>query len=576
MYSFLTVRQRVFVLIPAIVSSIVAGSVAPLMTRVVGQVFDAFARSDLSSISLYVIQLVGLGCASILLSSITSLLWISTAELNLRSLKLTIYHSTLSSPHPTNNTFAKEMDEIRAASSLASGFLIQHITTSIAALSLAFYRSYSLSLVILSSLPILIILQSFSQSFASPLISQERALSLKASNSIDTALSAIDTVKAFNAQSIELARAMSSFRALQLSSSRLARIWGLTSASAHFVMMAMFVQAFWYGAKLVRDHKNSPGEIMAVFWACLIATTNLQMCIPRWVVYTKGKFAFNHLLSLSLSPPSLRKISPSRCIGELALHNLSFSYSPHSTTLSNLSLFLPANDLTFLVGSSGSGKSTVAQLLLGFQSPLPGNGHVTIDDQDLRFLDDAWLRENIMLIGQPIGDSTHCILFPNKSIFDNIALALSPDPSSVSYPRVVEACRAAMLHEFIIDLPDGYHSILGSEDGAVGIQLSGGQKQRLMLARARLRNPPVLILGNLSLSLFTSSSHFFHRRSNLGTRSSNTHPRLFRSPSMARQQDHHRHLSPAFRNRTSGLCLCPQRRIRRRAGFQSRLGTRRG
>lgn len=554
MYSFLTVRQRVFLLAPAIVSSVIAGSVAPLMTHVVGQVFDAFAKyppSDphlLSSISLSALQLVALGCASLALSSLTSILWITTAELNVLSLRKAVYTAVLASPRPPNpaaqmSKFAKETDEIRTASSLALGFLIQHLTTTLASLILAFLRSYSLTLVILSSLPILIVLQSISQSFASPLIAQERAQTSKASSAIDTALSAIDTVKAFNAQHIELSRAVNAFTALERTSSKLCRLWGLTSGSAQFVMMAMFVQAFWFGAKLVRDHKNSPGDIMAVFWACLIATSNLQMCIPRWIIYAKGRFAMADMLShitpstttppVTDSPPSptakrsraLRKISPSRCIGELALHDVTFSYNPHpdatspaESTLTNLSLFLPANELTFLVGSSGSGKSTVAQLLLGFQSLQPGDGHITIDEQDLRFLDENWIRENVMLIGQGIGaggggatadnaeDTTGaaaygaCVLLPNRSLFDNIALALSPDPSTVPFHRVVEACRAAMLHEFVIDLPQGYDTILGSGDdqgegGGVGIQLSGGQKQRVMLARARLRNPPVLILG---------------------------------------------------------------------------------
>jgi ATP-binding cassette subfamily B (MDR/TAP) protein 1 len=552
MYSFLTVRQRVLLLGPAIVSSIVAGSVAPFMTHVVGKVFDAFAKyppSDprlLSSISLSALQLVALGCASLALSSIMSILWITTAELNVLALRKAVYHAVLASPNPPNpaaqmSKFTKETDDIRAASSLALGFLIQHLTTTIASLVLAFVRSYSLTLVVLSSLPILIVLQSISQSFASPLITQERSHTSKASASIDTALSAIDTVKAFNAQKIELSRAMNAFQALQRTSSNLCRLWGLTSGSAQFVMMAMFVQAFWYGAKLVRDNKNSPGDIMAVFWACLIATSNLQMCIPRWIVYTKGKFALADMLShiyptpqspITDPPPSptskrsrtLRKISPARCIGELAVHNVTFSYNSNSDsppTLSSLSLFLPANELTFLIGSSGSGKSTVAQLLLGFQSPQPGNGHVTIDEQDLRFLDESWIRENVMLIGQGIGaggggggDSEDnatatssygtCILLPNRSIFDNVALALSPDPTTVPFPRVVEACRAAMLHEFVIDLPQGYDTILGSGDdkeggGGVGVQLSGGQKQRLMLARARLRNPPILILGKFIL-----------------------------------------------------------------------------
>lgn len=537
MYSFLSLRHRIFLLLPAILSSILAGSIPPIMTHVVGQVFDSFARYNslqlLQSVSNSSLQLLALGFSSLFLSSITSLIWISTAELNLLSLRKSLYQSVLSSKHPPNpashiSNFAKETDDIRAASSLASAFLIQHLTTAIASLILAFLRSYSLTLVILSSLPILVLLQFISQSFASPLLAQERAFSSKAASQVDAALSAIDTVKAFNAQHIELSRAMNSFTALQRNSANLSRLWGLTSASVQFVMMSMFVQAFWYGAKLVRDHKNSPGDIMAVFWACLIATSNLQMCMPRWIVYSKGKFAMADMLShinptttttdndLPPSPTSkrtrtLRKISPSRCIGELALHDVSFSYSD-SQTLSSLSLFLPANELTFLIGSSGSGKSTVAQLLLGFQSPQPGNGHVTIDEQDLRFLDESWLRENVMLLGQGIGapgapDNADqsagtasygaYILLPNRSIFDNVALALSPDPSTVPFHRVVEACRAAMLHEFVIDLPQGYDTILGSgeEKGSGGIQLSGGQKQRLMLARARLRNPPVLILG---------------------------------------------------------------------------------
>ncbi len=62
--------------------------------------------------------------------------------------------------------------------------------------------------------------------------------------------------------------------------------------------MAMFVQAFWFGAKLVREHKVSPGDVMAVFWACLIATSNLQMCIPRWITFAKGRFALKGLIVL--------------------------------------------------------------------------------------------------------------------------------------------------------------------------------------------------------------------------------------------------------------------------------------
>jgi hypothetical protein len=75
-------------------------------------------------------------------------------------------------------------------------------------------------------------------------------------------------------------------------------VWGFTSGIAQFVLMAMFVQAFWFGSKLVRENKIEPGDVMAVFWACLIATSNLQMCIPQFIVFSKGKFAIADLLGI--------------------------------------------------------------------------------------------------------------------------------------------------------------------------------------------------------------------------------------------------------------------------------------
>jgi len=99
----------------------------------------------------------------------------------------------------------------------------------------------------------------------------------QASSSIDTALTAIDTVKAFNAQSIKLSRAMATFYALQRTSSRLCRLWGITSGSAQFVMMAMFVQAFWYGAKLVRDRK-----VMTI----LRTTISMDPTLPSRLLYS--------------------------------------------------------------------------------------------------------------------------------------------------------------------------------------------------------------------------------------------------------------------------------------------------
>ena len=181
------------------------------------------------------------------------------------------------------------------ASSLASGMLIQYLTTCISCLVLAFMSSWSLTLVILSAVPILMFVQALSQNLANPLLSFEREQTGVSATIIDRAIA---TVKVFNAIPYETSRATQSFNNLKSAGIKLTSVWSCTSGMAQFVMMAMFVQGFWFGAKLVRENTVSAGDVMAVFWVCLIATSNLQMCIPQFIILAKGKFAMADLLGV--------------------------------------------------------------------------------------------------------------------------------------------------------------------------------------------------------------------------------------------------------------------------------------
>lgn len=143
--------------------------------------------------------------------------------------------------------------------------------------------------------------------------------------------------------------------------------------------------------------------------------------------------------------------------------------------------------LTFLVGRSGSGKSTITNLLLKFYEPLTGS--ILIDGQSVRTLDDNWLRENVTLIQQS------SILF-NDTFLMNVALG-SRNPLRVTRDEVRAACETVLLQSTVASLPEG----LDTKVGIGGHNLSGGQRQRLALARARLRDPPVLILDEVTSGL---------------------------------------------------------------------------
>lgn len=564
LFSLLSRRDVLLLVLPAVLSSVIGGGVAPFMTYVVGQVFNSFAQFPLTSnppqdaksallhdVGLSALELVGLAAAALSLSSLTSCLWIWTGERNTMLLRKKVYSSVTSKDMIWFDTkmgaedsvqstegdgpvgagglmakFARETEEVRMASSLACGMVLQHLTTTVACLILGFDRSWALTLVILSAVPVLMIIQGVSQGVAGPLLTIERAQTATAATLVDRAVAAIATVKAFNAATYEhstLSVALDKMRAV---AKKCNAVWGFTSGLAQFVMMAMFVQGFWFGSKLVREHKVAAGDVMAVFWACLIATTNLQMCIPHFITLAKGKFSMAALLALvdapnppvspastrrpsmasytlaaskNRKPASFRRIVPRKCSGELAMDNVTFAYPSRPTVpvLDDVSLYLPAHETTFIVGGSGSGKSTIAQLLLRMYDVQ--HGTISLDNQDIEYLDVDWTRRQVGAISQG------CILF-DMTVHDNVAMGLagagsSRRPEDVTREEVVDACTGALMHEFVRDLPNGYDTLLGTG----GANLSGGQKQRLAIARAKLRDPKILILDEATSALDATS-----------------------------------------------------------------------
>ena len=177
-----------------------------------------------------------------------------------------------------------------------------------------------------------------------------------------------------------------------------------------------------------------------------------------------------------------------RATGELVFENVGFSYAASEPVLREVSVRLPAGTVCALVGPSGAGKSTFANLVPRFFDPIAGR--VTLDGHDLRQLRLADLRRAIAVVSQDP------VLF-NDTIFNNLLIA-RPE---ASVAEVETAARAAFAHDFVTGFPEGYATVVGER----GARLSGGQKQRLALARAFLRNAPVLILDEATSALDSES-----------------------------------------------------------------------
>jgi len=191
---------------------------------------------------------------------------------------------------------------------------------------------------------------------------------------------------------------------------------------------------------------------------------------------------------------TLRKITPARCYCELALHNVTFAYPsrPTAPVLTDVSLFTSQrNDVhrrIFRLRQVYGGTAAAEDV-----RTTRGND---LDEQDVRFLDEEWMRANVAGVGQQ--GASRVVILDEKSVYENVAMGLleHSDREDVTRAEVEDVCRAALVHEFVRDLPDGYDTLLG---GGTGVGLSGGQKQRLSIARARLRN---LILGASQLFYF--------------------------------------------------------------------------
>jgi subfamily B ATP-binding cassette protein HlyB/CyaB len=215
-----------------------------------------------------------------------------------------------------------------------------------------------------------------------------------------------------------------------------------------------------------------------------------------WQEFQQASIAVKRLGDVMDAPAEPYSIHPARAadtVGRVQVMDLAFRYDAGQPWLfRNLTLALQPGRLTVLTGASGTGKSTLAKLLLGYYPPL--EGRIQIDGREIGHLCANELRQYFGVVPQ------ETVLF-SGTLYDNL-IAANPH---AGFDDVVRACRAAEIHETIEKLPQGYRTPIGEH----GVGLSGGQKQRIAIARALLKRPKILVFDEATASLDAPTAERF-------------------------------------------------------------------
>ena len=317
--------------------------------------------------------------------------------------------------------------------------------------------------------------------------------------SLQDTLSGIRVVQSFANEDIERAKFQKSNEAFLVSKRDNYHCMGGFMSSNLFFQGMMYLVTLVYGGYLIAQGEMQTADLAMYALYIGIFISPIQILVELVEMMQKGLSGFRRFLDV-METESEIKDSPDAVEltdvkGHVRYDHVSFHYSDDETTvLSDISIDIPAGKSIALVGPSGSGKTTICSLLPRFYDVT--KGAVTIDGKDIRNLTLKSLRSQIGMVQQDV------YLF-DGTIKDNIAYG---KPGATD-EEIIKAAKCASIHDFIMELPDGYDTYVGER----GTRLSGGQKQRISIARVFLKNPPILILDEATSALDNESERWIQK-----------------------------------------------------------------
>ncbi|WP_425530861.1 ABC transporter transmembrane domain-containing protein [Ferranicluibacter rubi] len=385
--------------------------------------------------------------------------------------------------------------QIKSAVGATASVALRNIILCLGAIAMMVYTSPKLSSLVLMAIPVIVFpLVAFGRNVRRRSREAQDRLA-GASAYASEAIGAIRTVQAFNGEATAMARYGSTVEDAYRAARGAITARSALTAFAITMIFGSVVAVLWFGAQDVLAGTISPGTLGQFLLYSVFAAGSLGALSEVWGELSQAAGAAERLSELlqeqpAITEPAHAKVLPQPAIGRVAFETVHFAYPtrPLEKSLKALSFAVEPGQTVAIVGSSGTGKSTLFSLLLRFYDP--DSGVIRLDGIDIRDLAPRGLRGRVAIVPQDV------TIFA-ATIHENIAFG-TPGATRAA---VEAAASAAQANTFIRAMPDGYDTPVGER----GITLSGGQRQRIAIARAILKDAPVLLLDEATSALDAES-----------------------------------------------------------------------
>ncbi|ORX88666.1 P-loop containing nucleoside triphosphate hydrolase protein [Basidiobolus meristosporus CBS 931.73] len=523
LYRYATGDDKALMLL-GLMGASVSGVAAPLMTMVSGDLINLFSRyfaadspvstdhfkKDANALVLYFVC-IGVVAFVCCYASRCTFAWTGdriarrVREAYLKAvLRQEIAYFDQLGPGEVATRISRDTHLLHDGISIKVTMAFQVLSIIISGFVVAFIRDWKLSLALCCLIPLVLVTLTACAYYIEKMAQRESDLQSKAGTHAEEVIASARTFTTFGIQG-RLADTFECFLQQIEAISKMKAVASAFSQSGVLLwILLVHCLALWYGGRLVVDKEIEVGTVNTVLVSVFLGALSLNGIAPTFQAFTKARGAGSKLYDVIDRVPPIDSASPEgkvldSPVGHIQLCDVVFQYPARPTVevLKGISLDVRPGTTVALVGSSGSGKSTIIELIERYHDTI--GGQVLFDGHDIRQLNLRWLRRNISLVSQ------EPTLF-STTIWENVAYGLIGTESEsldkdAKMKLIVEACKMSNAHDFIMDLPLQYETLTGER----GFLLSGGQKQRIAIARAVVKNPKVLLLDEATSALDTQA-----------------------------------------------------------------------